>query len=34
MKKVRERWVYDMAYIQNLEKSDTEELIYKAETDS
>ena len=34
MKKVRERRVYDIAFIQNLEKSDTKELIYETETDS
>ena len=35
LSEVRERQIsYDIIYVQNLKKSDTNELIYKIKTDS
>ena len=35
LSEVREREIsYDIAYVQNLKRNDTNELIYKTETDS
>ena len=34
VKSVRERETYDIPYTQNLKRNDTNEIIYKTETDS